>query len=68
MIFVPELMLVLVAKSVHVPVLLLLHVAVIVSLSVSLQITYSVGMGHIPVAPFVGDGPLCVGALFVVKL
>ena len=65
--FVPVFILVLIAKSIHEFELLLRHVAVIVSLSESLQITYNVGMGHIPVDVFVGLSPLCVGSLLVVK-
>ena len=65
---VPVVMLLFVANVCHDPDELLVHVAVMVSLSVSVQITYRAGMGHTLVAPLVGDGPLCVGALFVVKL
>ena len=36
--------------------------------SLSLHIMYSLGMGHILVCPFVGDGPFCVDRLLVVKL
>ena len=38
------------------------------AVSVSVAIMYSRGMGHTLVCPFVGDAPLCVGALLVVKL
>ena len=59
---VPELMLLFVANVCHVPELLLVHVAVMVWLSWSLHITYSLVGMHVPVAPLVGDGPVCVGA------
>ena len=65
--FVPVLILVLVAKSIHEFELLLLHVAVIVSLSESVQITYSAGVVLTSVLSLVGLSPLCVGSLFVVK-
>ena len=60
--FVPVLILVLVAKSSQLPVLLLRHVAVIVSLSLSLHITYRLGMGHAPALSLVGASPDCEGA------
>ena len=66
---VPVVMVLFVANCIHDPLELLYHVAVMVCpASVSVHMMYSLGVGHIPVAPFVGDGPLCVGALFVVKL
>ena len=56
------------ANCVHVPDELLHHVAVMVWLSASEQTTYSVGVGHILVCPFVGAGLFCVGGWFVLKL
>ena len=67
--FVPVVMVLLVANVCHVPVLLLLHVAVMVCpASVSVHMMYSLGIGHILVCPLVGDSPFCVGGLLVVKL
>ena len=60
---VPLVMLLFVANCVQLPVELLYHVAVMVCVvSWSLHMMYSLGMGHIPVDPFTGDGPFCVGA------
>ena len=66
---VPVVMLLLVANCCHVPVELLHQFAVMFCpVSLSLHMVYSLGLGHIPVAPSVGDSPVCVGILFVVKL
>jgi len=69
--FIPGLV-VLVAKSSHVPVLLLRHVATSVSPpSRSLQVMYSGAGRQCLVVVLLGSGPVCVGGLFaaaVVKL
>ena len=64
---VPLLILELVAKVAHAPLLLLRQVAVIVWPSASLQITCNDGVTELFVLPFVGDSPLCVGITVVVK-
>ena len=66
---VPVVMLLFVANVCQLPEELDHHVAVMVCPgSVSVHMMYSLGVGHILVCPFVGDGPVCVGTLFVVKL
>ena len=66
--FVPVLMLLLVANWFHVSAVLLLHhVAVIVSLSLSVHMTYRSGVVLIPVLVLLGASPVCVGSWFFVR-
>jgi len=70
LVFAPGFTPVSVSYSSHGPVLLLIQVMVNdpAAPSLSLGIMYSVGVVHIPVCPFDGFSPVCVGSAFMVKL